>query len=107
MKKYFILPVFALLILPGCKEESNEDIVQQPDRERAIETVLSVAHHEGYDLLTTTHKVWVKGTLSKTIITNDTLPDLGTRTTVEVDGGDGTVRQQEVRDNYELYITVQ
>lgn len=92
------------LLLSGCAEQKNEDIVEQPNKDGSIETVLSVAHADSFDLLTTTHKVWVKGILAKTIVTTDTLSSLGTEKT-ETDNN-GTVEVRERKKDYEIYITV-
>lgn len=105
MNRLFLLSLIVIFSV-SCKEEKNEDIVQQPDKNKAIETVLSVSHHEGFDLLHTTHKIWVKGKLVKTITTADTLPDLGMET-VTVKDNNGVTKTEQVRQDYEFYITVQ
>lgn len=91
----------AVLLLTSCKEEQNEDIVQQPNKDGSIETVLSVTHADSFDILTTTHKVWVKGNLSKTMITSDTLSALGMEKVEKNDKG-----PTERKKDYEIYITV-
>ncbi len=105
MKRYFGL-MLLLCSLYSCKEEHNDDIVQHPDKNQAIETVLSVSHHDGFDLLTTTHKIWVKGQLNKILVTTDTLPALGTKMVTAKDNN-GVERMEPVREDYEFYITVQ
>lgn len=94
----------ALLLLAGCKEEQNEDIVQQPNKDGSIETVLSVTHADSFDILTTTHKVWVRGNLAKTMVTSDTLSALGMEK-VETDDN-GQTEMKEKKKDYEIYITV-
>lgn len=99
--------LYALLLTSvffSCKEK-NEDIVSEPNKEGAIETVVSVKHEDGFDILTTTHKVWVKNQLDKTLIQVDTLKSLGL-TTVEGEGQNGNTEKVQVKKDYEFYITV-
>lgn len=96
----------AVLLLGSCgKEESNEDVVEQPNKDGSIETIINVTHADSVDLLTTTHKVWVKGALSKTIVTTDTLKSLGMEP-VETNEDNNTSGKKEKRKDYEIYITV-
>lgn len=96
--------LLAGLLLAGCKEEKNEDVVEQPNKDGSIETVLSVSHADSFDLLTTTHKIWVKGTLAKTFVTTDTLVPLGTE---QVPAGEnGSPETKTKKKDYEIYITV-
>ena len=101
--------VLFLALLTGgfaaCNNEENEDIVQQPNHEGAIETVVDVTHGAGFDLLTTTHKVWVKGNLDKTIVKTDTLRTLE-KTMQDVEDSTGESHKTEVQKDYEFYITV-
>jgi hypothetical protein len=100
---YALLLAFALT---GCDEkEPNEDVVQQPDKDGSIETVLSVTHADSVDILTTTHKIWVKGNLAKTIVKTDTLSSLG-MTTEEAEDKDGKTETKSVKKDYEFFITV-
>jgi len=103
MKKLLLLIVLATL-LNSC-EEKNEDIVSEPNKDGSIETIVSVKHEDGFDILTTTHKVWVKNQLDKTLIKVDTLKSLGL-TTVEGEDQDGYVEKAQVKKDYEFYITV-
>ena len=89
----------------ACDSNDNEDVVQQPDHQGAIETVVNVAHANGYDLLTTTHKVWVKGNLDKTIVKIDTLKALD-KTVQAVEDSTGNTHSTEIQKDYEFYITV-
>lgn len=105
MKK-MVYGLCILLAFSGCDEEGrNEDVVQQPDKDGSIETVLSVTHADSFDVLTTTHKVWVKGNLAKTIVQTDTLSALG-MTTVEAEDKDGKTEMKNVKKDYEFFITV-
>jgi hypothetical protein len=101
--KYILLFCFAVILFTGC--DSNDDIVKVPNKDGAIETSLTVKHASGYDLLITTHKVWVKNQLDKTIITMDTLKSLGT-TLEEGEDKDGNTSNVSVPKDYEFYITV-
>lgn len=103
MKKLLSAILLASLFF-SCKEK-NEDIVTEPNKEGSIETVVSVKHEEGYDILTTTHKVWVKNQLDKILIKVDTLRSLGI-TTVEGEDQNGNTEKVEVKKDYEFYITV-
>lgn len=103
MKKLLSALLLTSLFL-SCKEK-NEDIVTEPNKEGSIETVVSVKHEEGFDILTTTHKVWVKNQLDKTLVKIDTLKSLGL-TTVEGEDRDGYTEKVQVKKDYEFYITV-
>jgi len=96
--------LLSLVLLSGCAMQ-NEDVVRRPKEDGSIETVISVKHHNTYDLLVTTHKVWVNGLVDKTIVQTDTLKSLGSTMQV-VDDGFGAAEKKNVRKNYEIYITV-
>jgi hypothetical protein len=101
-----ICGLLLVLAFSSCEEnERNEDVVQQPNKDGSIETILSVAHADSFDILTTTHKVWVKGTLSKTIVKTDTLSALG-MVNEEVEDKDGHTETKSVKKDYEFFITV-
>ena len=100
-----LIPILFLTgLLFSCKEK-NEDIVSEPNKDGSIETIVSVKHEDGFDILTTTHKVWVKNHLDKTLTKVDTLKSLGL-TTVEGEDQDGYVEKAQVKKDYEFYITV-
>ena len=86
---------------------NNEDVVNTPNRDGSIETVLSTEHKTGYDLLTTQHKVWVKGQLDTVLTKVDTLKNLGytiEQGSSQNENNDG--RNVMVPKDYEIYITV-
>ena len=62
-------------------------------------------HYNSFDLLVTTHKVWINGLIDKTIVQTDTLKSLGSTTQV-VDDGFGAAVKRSMRKNYDIYITV-
>jgi hypothetical protein len=84
----------------------REDVVNQVNQDGAVETRISINHQNGLELLTTTHHVWVKGKIEKTITRTDTLPALGI---IQADGEDneGRVHSVPVKKEYEHFITVQ
>lgn len=100
-----IYGLLLVLAFSSCEEERNEDVVQQPDKDGSIETILSVTHADSVDILTTTHKVWVKGNLSKTIVKTDTLSALG-MINVTAEDKDGHTETKSVKKDYEFFITV-
>ena len=102
--KPLIFILFVAVYCSSCKQK-NEDIVKQPNKEGSIETVVSVKHEAGFDVLTTTHKIWVKNKLDKTLIKVDTLTSLGT-TLAEGEDENGNKKQAVVPKDYEFYITV-
>ena len=103
MKNICSLILLALLFA-SC-ESKNEDIVTEPNKEGAIETLVIVKHEEGFDILTTTHKIWVKNQLDKTLVKVDTLKSLGT-TLAQGEDQDGNEKTAVVKKDYEFYITV-
>jgi hypothetical protein len=105
MKK-ILFCLLATLTFASCDEkEPSEDVVQEPNKDGSIETILSVTHADSFDILTTTHKVWVKGQLDKTLVKTDTLNSLG-MTTEEAEDKDGHKENKAVRKGYEIFITV-
>lgn len=110
MKQIILKPVAALLLLlpvafASCKEE-NEDLTQEPGKDGSVETAVAIQHLDSTrDLLVTTHKVWVKGSIVRQVSYTDTLPSLG-MTRQEGENGDGEQASIEVPKEYEVYITV-
>ncbi|MBK8444558.1 MAG: hypothetical protein IPL35_14610 [Sphingobacteriales bacterium] len=87
--------LFCVLFLSACGRKSNEDVVAVPNKDGSIETLFHIEHANGYDLLTTTYKIWVAGQLDTQYKRTDTLRQLGTAS------GSSTPK------DYEFYITVQ
>jgi len=96
--------LLAVIFLSGCAMQ-NQDVVRRPKEDGSIETVISVKHYNSFDLLVTTHKVWINGLIDKTIVQTDTLKSLGSTTQV-VDDGFGAAVKRSMRKNYDIYITV-
>lgn len=104
MKKSVTLIALIAIGFFSC-EERNEDVVKQPNKDGSIETTITVTHSKDYDVLTTTHKVWVKNIIQKTLIKNDTIPNLGF-TVQEGENSEGETKMISVPKDYEFYITV-
>jgi hypothetical protein len=99
--------VFALLtlVLVACNDK-NEDITDSVNRSGSVETAVHIAHIDSlHDELITTHKVWVKYNVFKTIEYRDTIPALGKENTV-AENEDGDTKDVSVQKDYEIYITV-
>jgi hypothetical protein len=103
--KYTVILILFFACVASCKSEPNEDLVKEPNKDGSVETVLTVTHENGFDILKTTHKVWVKGVLDKTIENADTLKNLGTEFK-EMEDEQGNLQQLNAPKDYELYITV-
>lgn len=106
MKKInLLIACIAIIGFTACEPVEKEDVVKSPGKDGSIETVLTVTHENGFDLLTTTHKVWYKGMLDKSIVKHDTLRNLGF-TVQEGENSDGETKHVSVPKDYEFYITV-
>ncbi len=103
--KNILALLLILTIFLACGQKKNEDIVKEPNKEGSIETVVSVRHEDGFDILTTTHKIWVKNQLDKTLVKIDTLTSLGT-TLSEGEDEHGNAQKALIPKDYEFYITV-
>ncbi|HXD92314.1 MAG TPA: hypothetical protein VNX01_03835 [Bacteroidia bacterium] len=95
---------FAAIILTSCAMQ-NQSVVREPAKDGSIETVIAVRHYKGYDLLTTTHKVWINNMVDRVITQSDTLKPLG-NVTKRVDDGWGGEKTRTFPKAYEVYITV-
>ncbi len=103
---YYLLLLLAGLTACNDADDKEKDLINKIDKDGAIETAVTTKHlNDSLDILTTHHQVWVKGTMVKDIVNNDTLPALGLlHTTGEDDKGNST--QLDVKRDYEIYITV-
>ena len=102
------LKVFIAFILTGlvaCNDK-NEDVTQSVNKNGSVETAVHIAHLDSlHDELVTTHKVWVKNNVYKTVEYRDTVPALGSENTV-AENEDGDTKSVSVKKDYEIYITV-
>lgn len=105
VRKIVLLCCLAVLIL-SCSNDKGQDLTNNVNRNGAVESAIQVTHlNDSFNVLTTTHKVWVKGSMYKTIEYHDTLPTLGSEyTTAENKNGDK--KTVLVDKDYEIYITV-
>jgi hypothetical protein len=102
--KYCLIAFSFALLLSSCRSEENEDVVKQADHEGSVEIAVSIEHHEGYDLLKSDYKVWVKNQQVNAYQKVDTLPSLG-MTTQTAENEDGDEKQVTIPRDYELYFT--
>lgn len=100
----FLILLFTIGIV-GCNNK-NEDITETVNKFGSVETAVHIGHIDSlHDELVTTHKVWVKNDVFKTVEYRDTLPALGTENTVS-EKEDGDTKNVLVKKDYEIYITV-
>ena len=101
-----ILLFAAAFLFAACGNNEPEDRTQELDKDGAVETSMDVQHlNATQDILITTHKVWVKNNLTKTVEYRDTLPALGMVST-EAENNAGDTKQVQVQRDYEIFITV-
>lgn len=105
-KDFLKLLIACLSVTLLACNDKKEDITDSVNRAGSVETAVEVNHLDTKnDILVTTHKVWVKYDVYKTIEYRDTIPSLGEEnTTAENDQGDR--KNVTVPKDYEIYITV-
>jgi len=103
MKKIQLI-LFTVILLVGCNQ-SNDDIVQQPNKDGAVEVSITTIHNTGYDVMSSQYNIWNKGHLDTAFTVVDTLKSLGT-TTQEGEDENGNTQNVTVPKDYEFYITV-
>jgi len=104
MKRLFAL-VFSI-VLVSCKEEKQEDITNEINKNGSVETAVSVIKLDSInDILITKHTVWFKGNKFKDIEYRDTVPALGIEKTT-AENSEGDKKTVEVKKDYEIFITV-
>jgi hypothetical protein len=82
--------IIGLVIANNASSPAPDDATQAVDRNGSIETAVSVEHADStHDVLLTSHKVWLYGTIYKTLVYRDTIPALDT-----------------TRKDYQIFITV-
>ena len=104
--KRFILPLVFISVLSSCKEEKQEDLTNQINKNGSVETAVSVSKLDSInDILITKHTVWVKGNKFKEIEYRDTVPALGVQNTTS-ENFEGETKTVAVKKDYEIFITV-
>ena len=94
------------LLVFSCSEKKNEDLTTNVNRNGSVESAILVTPlNETQNVLTTTHKVWVNGSVYKTIEYRDTLPALGSEFST-AENRDGDTKSVLRNKEYEIYITV-
>ncbi|HZH65291.1 MAG TPA: hypothetical protein VEY10_10400 [Flavisolibacter sp.] len=103
-KLFFACLILTFLSCSGDKD--NNDVTTSVNKNGAVETSILVGDlDDTTNILTTTHKVWVRDTIYKTIEYRDTLPSLGTTLTT-AENSDGNKQTVPVKKEYEIYITI-
>ena len=104
--KLLILPLFFITILASCKEEKQEDLTNEINKNGSVETAVSVSKLDSLnDILITKHTVWFKGNKFKEIEYRDTVPALGIEQKT-AENSEGDKKTVEVKKDYEIFITV-
>jgi hypothetical protein len=100
--------VCAVILLASCSDEKepSRDLTTEVNTAGSIESSVEITHLDSTrDVLTTRHKVWIRGSVYKTVEYQDTLPALG-RELAEAATEDGDSRVANRMKEYEVYITV-
>ncbi|XZF15136.1 hypothetical protein ACTHGU_03295 [Chitinophagaceae bacterium MMS25-I14] len=108
MKRTLLLSTLvAGILLASCSDNSSDDDKKRDvEKDGSVETVLDVQHLDSLrDVLTTTHKVWIKDSTYRTIVYHDTLPALG-EAIEEAENRDGDAKNVVVKKDYQFFITV-
>lgn len=96
---------FLSILIVSCGR-NNEDVTESVNKSGSIETAVHIEHVDTlHDELITTHKVWVKHDLYRTVVYRDTIPALGIETRV-AENEEGDTKNVSVKKDYEIYITV-
>ena len=105
LKKSVLLCSLAMFML-SCSDDEEQDLTTNVNTNGAVESAIQVTRlNDSFNVLTTTHKVWVKGSVYKTIEYRDTLPSLGSEFTT-AENEDGDTKSVLVDKEYEIFITV-
>ena len=105
LKKVLIYCSLCFFVL-SCSEKENNDLTTDVNKNGAVESsILVTPLNETQNVLTTTHKVWVQGSVYKTIEYRDTLPSLGAEVTT-AENKDGDTKTVTRDKEYEIYITI-
>ena len=94
------------IVFEACKEEKQEDITNEINKNGSVETAVSVTQLDSTnDILITKHTIWVAGNKFKELEYRDTVPALGKETNA-VENNEGDKKTIEVKKDYEIFITV-
>ena len=98
----------ATALLAACSgSDAKEDLVQQVNRDGAVESSIKVEHLDSArDIIITTHKVWNRGQNLTSAIHRDTIPSLGYGIVEGADAISGDARTGFAQKDYEVYITL-
>ncbi len=100
------LAVLGLFFINSCKDDKNEDLTNEVNKNGAVESTVTVEHLDSLqDILITKHAVWYKGNQHKNIEYRDTIPSLGIENT-QAENEDGDKKTVQVKKDYEIFITV-
>ena len=95
-----------VIIASSADPSPKEDEGAIVDKNGSVETAISVQHADSaHDVILSSHKVWVKDSIYRTIIHRDTVPALDSLTT-EAESGGGDTSSVRVKKDYQLFITV-
>src|SRR5829696_6610062 len=90
-------------ILSCSNSNDNEDLTNTVNKNGSVESSILVSPLVSTrNILTTTHKVWVKDTVYKMIEYRDTVPALGTELTT-AENSDGDTKTVAVKKEYEIF----
>lgn len=97
--------VAATFLIVSCNNK-NEDVTAAVNKSGSVETAVHINHIDSsYDELITTHKIWVKQNVFKTVEYRDTIPALGNEPT-QAENDNGDTKNVSIKKEYEIYITV-
>lgn len=96
-----VIAIMALgLVMSNCSEK-NEDVVNDVNKEGAVETEMTIEHvNDQNDIVITKHKIWSKGVMTKEVVYKDTVPSLGE---YEEENEEGVMVKG--KKEYEIYFT--
>ncbi len=106
-KLLFFATIFlTTLLFSSCKDEKNEDLTPEVNKNGSVETSVTVEHADSlHDVLVTKHIIWNKGATAGTFEHRDTVPALGSTSTMVKDDA-GNERNVDAKKEYEIFITV-
>lgn len=105
MKKILLAACLGIFGLTSCNE-TNEDVVNAPDRSGGVEIVASTSQYQDKTVVTLTYSAYKNKQLVSSKVVTDTLPSLGTTVAEGDEDENGNVRKVTIPKQYEFYITV-